>query len=255
MEEVFNAHNFTAVFNLAARAGVRASLEYPDLYRRTNVFGEENILKCQVKYGVRKHVVASSSSVYAGCAMPFREDAALGRMQSPYAETKRAAELLAQEYHRNHGLDVTVLRYFTVFGPAGRPDMAPYRFVHWVATGQPITLFGDGSQSRDFTYVDDIARGTILAAKPLGYEVINLGGGNRPLTIRSMITLLEGFLGRKAVIDQQPANPLDMTDTQADIGKAGRLLGWRPLVSPENGFRKTIDWYVANRDWLKGIGS
>ena len=144
---------------------MRYSLEFPEVYRRTNVTGEENVLKCQVKYGVKKHVLASSSSVYAGCPMPFTEDAPLGRMQSPYAETKRQAELLALDYHREHGLDVTILRYFTVFGPAGRPDMAPLRFIKWINEGTPITLYGDGTQARDFTYIDDIARGTILAGK------------------------------------------------------------------------------------------
>ena len=223
LEAVFAAHKFDAVFNLAARAGVRYSLEFPELYRRTNILGEENVLKCQVKYGVKKHVLASSSSVYAGCPMPFVESAELGQMQSPYAETKRAAELLAKEYHEMHGIDVTVLRYFTVFGPAGRPDMAPFRFIKWIDEGTPITLFGDGSQARDFTYVDDIARGTILAAQPLGkpetgnlkpefkadtstsgsktqvsgfrsqvssYEVVNLGGGNNPLPMTSVIALI-----------------------------------------------------------------
>jgi nucleoside-diphosphate-sugar epimerase len=172
LEALFSAHRFDAVFNLAARAGVRYSLEFPELYRRTNVLGEENVLKCQVKYGVKKHVLASSSSVYAGCPMPFTEDAELGKMQSPYAETKRQAELLALEYHLKHGLDVTVLRYFTVFGPAGRPDMAPFRFIKWIDEGTPITLYGDGSQARDFTYVDDIARGTVLAGRLVGGSAV-----------------------------------------------------------------------------------
>jgi UDP-glucuronate 4-epimerase len=172
LEEVFAAHRkFDAVFNLAARAGVRYSLEFPELYRRTNVLGEENVLQCQVKYGVKKHGLASSSSVYAGCPMPFVEDAALGTMQSPYAETKRQAELLAKNFHEKHGLDVTVLRYFTVFGPAGRPDMSIFRFIKWIDEGKPLELFGDGSQSRDFTYVDDIARGTILAGKLFGGQM------------------------------------------------------------------------------------
>ncbi|MDI1335930.1 MAG: NAD-dependent epimerase/dehydratase family protein [Lacunisphaera sp.] len=171
LEELFATHKFGAVFNLAARAGVRASLENPEIYRSTNILGEENVLKCQVKYGVKKHVLASSSSVYAGCPMPFTEDAVLGPPQSPYAETKRQAELLARDYYLKHGIDVTVLRYFTVFGPAGRPDMAPFRFIKWIDEGTPITLYGDGTQARDFTYVDDIARGTILAGRLYGSEL------------------------------------------------------------------------------------
>ncbi len=262
LEEVFSAHNFSAVFNLAARAGVRASIENPELYYRTNVVGEENVLKCQVKHGVRKHVLASSSSVYAGCTMPFTEDAELGTMQSPYAETKRQAELLAQSYAEQHGLDVTVLRYFTVFGPAGRPDMAPFRFIKWIAEGTPITLYGDGTQARDFTYIDDIARGTILAGSQLAapvspnahsFNVINLGGGNRPITINAMIAVIEDALGRKAVINRHPAHAADMKETWADVGKAGRLLGWMPKISSEEGFRSNVVWFVTNREWVSGI--
>jgi nucleoside-diphosphate-sugar epimerase len=253
LEALFSAHRFDAVFNLAARAGVRYSLEFPELYRRTNVLGEENVLKCQVKYGVKKHVLASSSSVYAGCPMPFVEDAVLGKMQSPYAETKRQAELLALEYHQKHGIDVTALRYFTVFGPAGRPDMAPLRFIKWIDEGTPITLYGDGSQARDFTYVDDIARGTILAAKPLGYEVINLGGGRNPISLMTVIAFIEKALGKKAKISGHPPSAADMKETWADITKAQRLLGWSPQITTEVGFCKAVDWHAANRVWLKVI--
>jgi UDP-glucuronate 4-epimerase len=253
LEALFSAHRFDAVFNLAARAGVRYSLEFPELYRRTNVLGEENVLKCQVKYGVKKHVLASSSSVYAGCPMPFVEDAVLGKMQSPYAETKRQAELLALDYHQKHGIDVTALRYFTVFGPAGRPDMAPFRFIKWIDEGTPITLYGDGTQARDFTYVDDIARGTILAAKPLGYEIINLGGGNNPLSISAMITLVGKTLGKKAAISCQPVSAADMKETWADIMKAKRMLGWSPQISPAEGFTRAVEWHIANKAWLKSV--
>lgn len=253
LEALFAAHKFDAVFNLGARAGVRASIENPEIYRRTNVLGEENVLRCQVKFGVGKHVLASSSSVYAGCPMPFTESAALGRMLSPYAETKRQAELLAEDGHRSDGLDVTVLRYFTVFGPAGRPDMAPFRFIKWIAEGTPITLYGDGTQSRDFTYVDDIARGTILAAKPLGYQIINLGGGRNPISLQTLIALIEKALGKKAVINGQPFHAADVKQTWADITKAGNLLGWHPQIAPEEGFQRTVAWYLANREWLKGM--
>jgi nucleoside-diphosphate-sugar epimerase len=253
LERVFAAHRFDAVINLAARAGVRASLAQPDLYRRTNVDGERNVLECQRRFGVAKHLLASSSSLYAGCPKPFTEDLAVTAPQSPYAETKRDAELLARDYHRRHGLDVTILRYFTVFGPAGRPDMAPFRFIKWIDEGVPVTLFGDGTQARDFTYVDDIARGTVLGLKPLGCEVINLGGGRSPLSLQAMIGLIEGGLGRKAKIDRQPASAADMQETWADIAKAGRLLGWKPEVAAEEGFRRTVAWYVENRSWLKDI--
>jgi len=253
VDQLFVAHQFDAVFNLAARAGVRASVEHPELYWRTNVEGERNVLAAQVQHGVKKHVLASSSSLYAGCPMPFTEDVPIGQPQSPYAETKKAAEALAREYHDRHGIDVSALRYFTVFGPAGRPDMAPFRFIKWIDEDRPITLFGDGSAARDFTYVDDIARGTVLAAKPVGYEVFNLGGGRNPLTMRQVIRLIEQSLGKKARIDAQPANPADAAATWADIAKAKRLLGWAPEVSAEEGFRRTVAWHVANRELVRGI--
>jgi nucleoside-diphosphate-sugar epimerase len=276
LEALFSRHSFDAVINLGARAGVRASIENPEIYRRTNVLGEENILRCQVKFGVKKHVLASSSSVYAGCPMPFVESALLGKMLSPYAETKRQAELLAEDYHHRHGLDVTVLRYFTVFGPAGRPDMAPFRFIKWIAEGTPVTLYGDGTQARDFTYVDDIARGTVLALKPMGYEIINLGGGRNPVSLHTIIRWIEEALADreqraedpptnhgfgetsggplKAKIMGQPVQSADMRETWADITKAGRLFSWKPEVSPQDGFQRTVDWYLKHRVWLKNIG-
>lgn len=253
LDAIFEAHQFDAVINLGARAGVRASLEQPELYRRTNVLGEENVLKCQMKHGVGKHILASSSSLYAGCPTPFAEDSPVNSLQSPYAETKKAAELLARECHLQHGLDVSVLRYFTVFGPAGRPDMAPFRFIKWIDEDKPITLFGDGQQARDFTYVDDIARGTVLALKPLGYEVINLGGGRNPMTLHTVISLIEATLGKKARITAQPASAADMKETWADIAKAQRLLGWIPMVSAEDGFRRTVEWHVTHRELVQSI--
>jgi UDP-glucuronate 4-epimerase len=253
LESVFAAVPFDAVVNLAARAGVRASLEQPQIYRSTNVQGERNVLDCQIKYGVGKHVLASSSSLYAGCAMPFTENLPIDAPQSPYAETKKAAESLARQYHEKHGMDVSVLRYFTVFGPAGRPDMAPFRFIKWIDEGTPITLFGDGSQARDFTYVDDIARGTVLALKPLGYEIINLGGGRNPLSLLTVIGLIENALRKKATVDGQPPSVADMKETWADIAKARRLLGWEPQISAEEGFHRTVAWHQSNRDLVRTI--
>lgn len=303
LDALFAEYKFEGVFNLAARAGVRASLAHPELYHRTNVAGEENVLASQVRHGVKKHVLASSSSVYAGCPMPFTEAAPLGKMQSPYAETKHRAEMLAHEYSVRHELDVTVLRYFTVFGPAGRPDMSVLRFIKWIDEGIPIELFGDGTQSRDFTYIDDIARGTIavcrpqgmrpvfsrdpssrkagatvLAGKvaggrsreldapgppnsplsslgppraPRGFEVINLGGGRNPISLQAVIASLEKALGKKARIAGKPSHVADMRETWADIAKAETLLGWKPQVSPEEGFQRTVEWYRENKSWLR----
>jgi nucleoside-diphosphate-sugar epimerase len=185
--------------------------------------------------------------------MPFNEEQPVNSPQSPYAATKKAAELMAYSYHTLYGLDISVLRYFTVFGPAGRPDMAPLRFIKWIDEGTPITLYGDGTQARDFTYVDDIARGTILAAKPLGYEIINLGGGRNPLSLQAVIALIEQALGKPAEISGQAVHQADIQATWADIAKARRLLDWVPAITPEVGFRRAVEWHVANREWLKQI--
>lgn len=253
LERVFREHQFDAVFNLAARAGVRYSIEHPQVYLSTNAHGTLNVLEAMRRSGVKKQVLASTSSLYAGCPMPFTEDQPVNTPLSPYAASKKSAELMSYSYHRLYGIDTTVVRYFTVFGPAGRPDMAPFRFIEWIDRGEPIELFGDGSQARDFTYVDDIARGTVLAARPLGYEIINLGGGNNPLTLQQVIACFEADLGRRAEIRGQPPHAADVQVTWADISKAARLLGWRPEVSPRDGFRRTVEWHRANREWLRSI--
>ncbi len=253
LQALFLEFQFDAVFNLAARAGVRYSMENPHVYLATNTMGTLNLLECQRKHGVKKQVLASTSSLYAGCQMPFTEDQPVNTPLSPYAATKKAAELMAYSYHKLYGLDTTVLRYFTVFGPAGRPDMSVFRFIKWIDEGTPIVLYGDGSQSRDFTYVDDIARGTILAAKELGYEIINLGGGRNPISLMTAIGIIENALGKKAVVKNQPLHIADMHETWADIAKAKRVLNWEPRTTPAEGFQKAVDWHVDNRPWLKGI--
>ncbi|MBI5425358.1 MAG: NAD-dependent epimerase/dehydratase family protein [Opitutae bacterium] len=253
LDALFSEFKFDAVFNLAARAGVRYSMENPYVYLSTNTLGTLNVLECQRKYSVKKQVLASTSSLYAGCAMPFTEELPVNTPLSPYAATKKGAELMAYSYHKLYGLDTTVVRYFTVFGPAGRPDMSVFRFIKWIDEGQPLELFGDGTQSRDFTYVDDIARGTILAAKSLGYEIINLGGGRNPISLQTVIAFIEKSLGKKANIAGKPFHVADIKETWADITKAGRLLGWVPHVSPEEGFQRTVDWYLENRAWLREV--
>jgi nucleoside-diphosphate-sugar epimerase len=250
LDRILAAHRFDAVINLAARAGVRASIIDPHVYMRTNTVATLNLLERMVKHGISKFVIASTSSLYAGQPMPFTEDANVTRPISPYAATKLAAEALSYVWHHLHGIDVSVLRYFTVYGPAGRPDMAPFRFSEWIRRGQPITLYGDGTQTRDFTYIDDIARGTLAALKPLGYEIINLGGGNTPIAINDMIHSLEEHLGKSAVIDYQPAISADMKDTAADVSKAARLLEWFPQTLPADGFRLTAEWHVREFEML-----
>lgn len=253
LERLFAEFRFDAVFNLAARAGVRYSIENPHVYLTTNAHGTLNVLEAMRRHGVRKQVLASTSSLYAGCPMPFTEDQPVNTPLSPYAATKKAAELMSYSYHRLYGIDTTVLRYFTVFGPAGRPDMAPFRFIEWIIEGRPIQLFGDGTQARDFTFVDDIARGTVLAVAPVGYEIVNLGGGNHPLSLRHVIALLEKLIGRSARVEGQPTHAADLQETWADIAKAGRLFGWRPQVDPEEGFRRTVAWHLAHRSWLRDL--
>ena len=244
---------FDGVMNLAARAGVRPSVQNPGIYVEVNVTGSLNLLELCRKFDVKKFVLASSSSLYgAGHPTPYREDLSTDRPLSPYAATKKAAELMAYTYHYLHGLDVSALRYFTVFGPAGRPDMAPLRFVQRIREGRIITVFGDGSQSRDFTYVDDIARGTIAALRPVGCEVFNLGS-DQPVKLSALIGLIEQLTGCKAVQDARPGHPADVPATWADISKARRVLGWSPQTSFEQGMRQLVDWYEANRSWAKDI--
>ncbi len=244
---------YDAVVHLAARAGVRRSVTDPWIYLEANALGTLNVLDACRRRGTHKIVVASSSSLYGGSnPVPFAEDANTDRPLSPYAASKKAAEALCWTYHYLHGLDVTVFRYFTVYGPAGRPDMAPFRFTQWIHEGRPLRLYGDGAQSRDFTYVDDIARGTVLGLRPLGYEVINLGG-DRPHDLTELIGLIERQAGRQAIIERHPAHAADVTSTWADIVKARTLLGWSPEVSLEEGLTRLSAWYRENRDWAQTI--
>lgn len=254
LSPVFEAHNIDAVLNLAARAGVRYSMENPFVYLSTNTLGTLNLLECMRKTDVPKLVLASTSSLYAGQPMPFDEDAAVNAPISPYAASKKAAEAMAHSYHFLYETDVTVLRYFTVFGPAGRPDMCIFRFIKWIDEEEPIQLFGDGSQSRDFTFVDDIARGTILAAqKKVGFEVINLGGGNNPIDLNTIISWIEDRLGKKAKIDYLPFHKADLTSSWASIDKAENILGWRPEMDIREGVHRCVDWHIENRSWLKDV--
>jgi nucleoside-diphosphate-sugar epimerase len=250
LDRLFREHQPEAVINLAARAGVRPSIEYPRLYMETNALAHLELMQAMVRYRCNKLVLASTSSLYAGQAAPFHEDQPVDQPLSPYAASKKAAEVMAYTYHHLHGLDVSVVRYFTVYGPAGRPDMSPLKFTHCIANNLPFPLFGDGTQQRDFTYIDDIARGTIAALRPLGYAIINLGGGREPVTIAEMIAHLESYLGKRARIDAQPWNAADMRLTAADISKAGKLLNWAPQTPFEDGLKALAEWYEEHAFWL-----
>ena len=253
--ELFDGEPYDAVINLAARAGVRYSVQDPWVYIDTNVTGTLNLLEGCRAHGVKKFVLASTSSLYGGDnPTPYHEGLNTDKPLSPYAASKKAAEALCATYHHLHGIDTTVLRYFTVYGPAGRPDMSPFRFVQRIVEGWPITVYGDGSQSRDFTYVDDIARGTVAGLKPLGYEIINLGS-DTPIELMGAIRLIEEIVERKAEIVWKPRHPADMDRTWADVGKAQRLLGWRAQYRLEQGMQALVDWYRENRSWAKDIAT
>jgi nucleoside-diphosphate-sugar epimerase len=249
----FKHQKFEGVINLAARAGVRASVDNPWVFVESNVTGTLNLLEICRQTGSMKFVVASTSSIYgANPPYPTPESASSSEPLQPYAASKKGAEAMCHAYHHLYGIDVSVVRYFTVYGPAGRPDLALFRFVQWISEGRPVRVNGNGEQSRGFTYIDDIARGTILALKPLGYEVINLGG-HEVITINDLIKLIEDVVGKKAIVDYGPPNPADMFTNWADVSKAGEMLGWEPQFNMRAGVEKLVEWYNAEREWASEI--
>ena len=250
----FDHTDHKALLNLGARAGVRQSVRDPWLYTQTNYLAVINLLELCREYSIGKFVQASTSSVYGNdTAPPFHESAPASMPISPYAASKKAAEALCYSYHFNYDLDITVFRFFTVYGPAGRPDMSVFKFVRAVAEDEPLTLYGDGGE-RDFTHVDDVAAGIIAGLRPLGHEIINLGG-DRPVKIAYLISLIEDALGKKAKIDVVPRPSVDVDSTWADVSKARRLLGWQPRVDLESGIHGVVNWYIENRHWVKDIRS
>ena len=253
VSKVFDQHKFDAVINLAARAGVRYSMVNPTVYMTTNAMANLYLLEEMQQRGIKKYVLASTSSLYAGQAMPFVETLAVNTPISSYAASKKAAEVMAYSHHFLYGIDVSVVRYFTVYGPAGRPDMCVFRFIKWIDEGKPLELFGDGTQARDFTFVDDIARGTIAAIRSTGYEIINLGGGNQPVSLNALIEKLESLLGKKAAVKYQPFHKADVKTTWADISKADQILDWRPSVTLDDGLAQCVDWHRKNLPWSAQI--
>jgi nucleoside-diphosphate-sugar epimerase len=254
LEKIAQAHGaFDAVINLAARAGVRYSVINPWAYLESNTTGALNLLELCRRYDIPKFVLASTSSIYgANPPLPTPEDADSSHPLQPYAASKKGAETMAYSYHYLFDIDVTVFRYFTVYGPAGRPDMVMFRFAKWIAEGEEVHLNGDGTQTRGFTYLDDIARGTILGLKPLGYEIINLGG-HQNISINDLIAILEQLIGQKARIVRHDQHPADAMANQAVVEKARRMLGWDPQVSLEVGIPRMVDWYMQNREWARDI--
>lgn len=240
------------IINLAARAGVRGSIENPEVYYNTNVIGNLNLLECAKDFGIGKFILSSTSSLYAGCNIPFSENLPTNTPISPYAASKKAAEITCYTYHYLYGIDVVIFRYFTVYGPCGRPDMSIFKFIKLIDEEKEITVYGDGTQSRDFTYIDDIAEGTILGLNLSGFHIINLGG-NCPHQLKEVIELIEKKLNKKAKIIYQPFHKADIKVTYADITKAKNLLNWYPKISLEEGIERTCNWHIENRNWLKDI--
>lgn len=235
--------------HLAARAGVRASAIDPRAYLATNVFGTLSVLELCRNLRIPKLVIASSSSVYGSHnSMPYQEDADVSRPLSPYAASKKAAEDLCFSYHHMYKLDISALRFFTVYGPSGRPDMGMFRFIRSIVEGQSVKVFGDGSQSRDFSYVEDIARGVIAALKCTGFRVFNLGA-NHPVKLTTVFKTIEQLAGKTAIIQHYPPNPADVPATWANIARAGLELGWAPNTCLETGIENSLRWYVDNQMW------
>jgi UDP-glucuronate 4-epimerase len=244
MDAAFYTFCPEAVIHLAARAGVRNSALVPHAFIDTNVSGTQVMLHFAQTYNVKKFILASTSSLYGAHARPVTEDAPTDRPLSPYAVSKKAAELLAYSYHHLYGLNVAILRYFTVYGPHGRPGMAIPRLVDAIHTGRPFTVLGDGSQSRDFTYVEDIARGTVAALQHTGFDVFNLGGGC-PRQLMDVIHELERLIGKTAKLEFAKADPSDAQMTWANSGKAWRQLNWKPQVTLAEGLQACVEAYQA----------
>lgn len=244
---------FDAVINLAARAGVRSSVENPWAFLDSNITGTLNMLELSRRNGNCKFVLASTSSIYgANPPYPTPESASSSEPLQPYAASKKGAEALVHSYHHLYGIDSTVLRFFTVYGPAGRPDLALFRFVQWIVEGRPVRIHGDGTQSRGFTYIDDIARGIAAAIRPAGFEIINLGG-HEVITINALVELIEELSGNAANVVHGPPNPADMFTNWADVSLARKRLGWQPEVNMREGVRRLIEWYLAERSWAADI--
>ncbi|EKD78610.1 MAG: nad-dependent epimerase/dehydratase [uncultured bacterium] len=249
LHTVFQKHRINKVIHLGARAGVRPSIQQPQLYEAVNYGGTAQLVDIATQHGIEQFIFGSTSAVYGNTAsLPFTEEIVNLSPISPYAISKLKAERYLQEHHVRTDLPLTILRFFTVYGERGRPDMAPYLFTEAILHQQPIKKFGDGSTSRDYTYIADIIAGIVAAVQqPFDFEIINLGN-SKAVTLNEFISTLEQATGKTAVIEQLPAQSGDVNHTLADVSKAQRLLGYQPTTSLETGLRKFVGWYVATRD-------
>lgn len=252
--KIFKSHGaIQAVVHLAARAGVRAAAENPYIYLDTNSNGTLNLLELCRHCDVPKFLLASTSSIYGGNPpIPTSEEADSSHPLQPYAASKKAAEVMAYTYHHLYQLDVSIVRFFTVYGPAPRPDMVMFRFVQWVFEERPVRITGDGRQSRGFTYLDDIARGVLLALKPTGYEIFNLGG-HQVISLNDLLTMIENLADKNARREYIEFHRADVMENYADVTKARRMLGWQPQVSLEEGVANLVNWYRAERSWASQL--
>ena len=252
VERAFAGHRPDAVVHLAAMAGVRPSIERPAYYTQVNLDGTVNLLDAAVKHGVERFVFASSSSVYGNNEkVPFAEDDPVNEPISPYAATKRAGELICHTYSHLHRLPISCLRFFTVYGPRQRPDLAIGKFMRMIDGGEPIPVFGDGSTSRDYTYIDDIIQGVVAALERAeGFRIYNLGN-HSPVRLSELIETIERVVGREARIDRRPMQPGDVNRTWADVSRAGAELGFQPTTPLAEGLGRQWEWLRAGREMVR----
>jgi nucleoside-diphosphate-sugar epimerase len=249
LRNLFKIYNFEGVINLAAKAGVRASILNPKDYFDVNVIGTLNILELMLEFNVNKIILASTSSIYAGHKPPFKEDMKCDNVLSPYAVSKKCAENLVYTFYHLYGISSIILRYFTVYGPAGRPDMSIFRFIYWMLKDKEIIIYGDGNQRRSFTYVEDVANATFLAYRLNGFEIINVGNDQDNKLI-DVVNKIGEILNKEPKIIYEPFNKADIYETKADITKARKLLNWEPKIKIDEGLKRTIDWFLENKDLI-----
>lgn len=237
------------IFHLAAKAGVRNSVEHPLDYLQTNILGTQHVLQAASKFDVSKVLIASSSSVYgSNTKVPFKESDRVENQVSPYAASKRAMEVVCKTYHRVYGLPLQLFRFFTVYGPSGRPDMAPVLFTRAIDQGTPISVFGSTDTQRDYTYVDDVIAGLIAAIEVHdSFEIYNLGN-NQPSSLQTFITTLSTLLGKEAILNITPKRVGDVDRTWADLTKSSKRLGYQPKYSLEKGLQRFVQWYLEHKD-------
>jgi nucleoside-diphosphate-sugar epimerase len=249
----FQSNKLNAIVNLAARTGVRKSTADPYSYYQSNVMGVLNLIQLANTYGIQNFIHASTSSVYGGSKdRSFNVNADTNKPLSNYAASKKASEALLYAYHMLHGQNISILRFFTVYGPAGRPDMSPFVFIQSSVNSKTINLFGTGRQKRDFTYVDDVVSGIYKSLKLKGYNVLNLGN-NKPISINYLIDKISELSGKKTKIRKKPLRPEDVFYTCANITKTKKLIGWTPKTNIDQGLTKTLNWHLENQGWLKKI--